>query len=63
MQAYATSERIPPSPDLRVVRPLPNRHVEDPGASAGDPVLDQLLGRLADLIAERVARGMMAAAA
>jgi hypothetical protein len=55
MQAYATAE-IAPSVALRVVDDRPARHARpDEHVTPRDAILDELLGHLADLVAEKVA--------
>lgn len=53
MQAYATSERLPMGDRLRTLDRTSTRQT----AMAGDsdrPLIDQILGRLADLVVERL---------
>jgi len=56
MQAYATAERSPLSDQLRTFdrsRPLPARHVVTGGELPRD-LIDEVLGRLADLVVDRL---------
>lgn len=55
MQAYATAERISPRMELRALPLPPSRVPDDPDFGAGNLVLDELLGQLADLVAEKLA--------
>ncbi len=52
MQAYATAERLSPESRPRHLDPLPRARSE--GAEIYLAALDVLLGRLADLVVERV---------
>lgn len=55
MQAYATAERSWPTTELPVPRPPSASEGDDRGFVPSNLVLDELLGRLADLVADRVA--------
>ena len=60
MQAYATAERMP-SDELRVLENSVARpDVPDVGAGLGNRILDDVVGQLADLVAERVAARLAA---
>jgi excisionase family DNA binding protein len=53
MQAYATAKRPVPGERLRILDPTPPRQPATDD-SAEPALLDQLLGRLADLVVERM---------
>jgi excisionase family DNA binding protein len=55
MEAYATTERLRARPELRVVssdQALPNGGT---GLQQGGEIVDELLGRIADLVADKLA--------
>jgi excisionase family DNA binding protein len=60
MEAYATAERVPQIPELRVLHPVPQQPSADAATRFNGLVVDELLGNLADLIADRVLRRIAA---
>jgi excisionase family DNA binding protein len=54
MQAYATAERVPQVPELRVLPSVPQQSPAEAANPLNGLVVDELLGNFADLIADRV---------
>jgi len=60
MQAYARAKRTSPSAEVRLLPTLPNSAVAGAASTAAtsEAVLEQLVSRLADLVAEKLASRM-----
>src|SRR5437588_12657557 len=54
MQAYATAERVPQVPELRVLPSVPQQSPAEAANPLNGLVVDELLGNFAALIADRV---------
>jgi excisionase family DNA binding protein len=55
MQAYATAQRIPGNAEATALRRIEPQEVRELPISSGNELLEQVLSRLADLVADKLA--------